>query len=653
MKTTGMKRRLNCLPSIIGLMVIGFVAGCIELRPRDQQLTEHISATMRSNGIQGMSIVVVDKDKVLYSRDFGYADRANNVPVTEETVFRIASVTKLFAATAIMQLVEDGKIDLDQPLVNYLPEHLIKTRPGIDATHADITIRHILTHRSGIPGDLAPNYLDPNPNISEFTALLADEYMAQTPESFWAYSNNAFITLADVIETVSEMPWQTYIQTQILDPLGMTSTSPDQPLPPAMAALMSKDYWNGQEFNQNDHVRMDLVYTAGAMTSTTTDMAKFAQMVLNRGSLNGNTILQSATLDTMFTQQYTDNNLDNKFGLIQGLGWWLYPNYTGGQVVAHGGNWQGHNGTLFISPNQELAVYIVANSNEAMLHVDALADRAMRLAMDEYRGIPYSLWQALIPDTTPPPGYIVPWSEAELTSHAGIYTVPGLPFEVKRIDDTLSMDLQMDPSVPELTLQLVKMNNGTIRTALDLLGTPFVMPGLEITFEVIDGYDLMTLGQELSYMKVANLLEKYEPATVTVPQAWLDRLGDYTDPDSIAYPDWQLAYEDDMLLLKLFAQGQVGKYVLIPYDDDRAYLHGVGRTAGETVWVDSLGKLHFWGLILESPAPAPLLAMQLSTASQASGEEAIDASVTDGDPRSLMFQLTLARIKAVVDALRN
>lgn len=106
---------------------------------------------MKKHNVTGLSLALIDDQRVVWAEGFGYADRANNIPATPETLYRAGSITKLFTATAIMQLVERGLIDLDQPVKTYLPEFSFKTRfPDTPP----ITIRHILTHHSGLPRDI-------------------------------------------------------------------------------------------------------------------------------------------------------------------------------------------------------------------------------------------------------------------------------------------------------------------------------------------------------------------------------------------------------------------------------------------------------------------------------------------------------------------
>lgn len=169
------------------------------------QMTTYIENSMAQSNVTGLSIALVDGQNVVWSRGFGYADKEANVPAAADTIYEIGSLSKTFAATAIMRLVEEGRMDIDQPLTTYLPGFSINQR---FPQSGPITIRAILTHHSGIPGDLFNGAFTEGQPFDYDTWLLdilKNEYTAAPVGSVLAYSNSAIALLRPVIEAAARM----------------------------------------------------------------------------------------------------------------------------------------------------------------------------------------------------------------------------------------------------------------------------------------------------------------------------------------------------------------------------------------------------------------------------------------------------------------
>jgi len=188
-----------------------------------QVLDAWLAATVATREIPGLAIGIVHDQDVLWSKGFGFADVERKTPVTSATLFRIASISKTFTATAIMQLRDAGKLKLDEPVVTYLPWLTFKN------THPDgpaITVRHLLTHTSGLPRELAePLWNDPKPlRREDALRLLGEAESTFAAETQFKYSNLGFALLGEVVEAVSGEPYAAYVDAHILKPLGMTAT---------------------------------------------------------------------------------------------------------------------------------------------------------------------------------------------------------------------------------------------------------------------------------------------------------------------------------------------------------------------------------------------------------------------------------------------
>ncbi|HWR72054.1 MAG TPA: serine hydrolase domain-containing protein, partial [Nitrospirota bacterium] len=188
-----------------------------------QYLTWLIKKEMKKFDVTGLSIALVDDQRVVWAEGFGYADKANKVPATPETVYRVGSISKLFTVTAAMQLAEQGRFDIDKPLQTYLPEFSIKSRFP-DA--GPITPRSIMTHHSGLPSDLIQGMWtkDPEP-FTSVASRLTDEYAAYPPNFVFSYSNLAMTLLGHAIEKTSGRDFVSLLDDRVLKPLQMTHSS--------------------------------------------------------------------------------------------------------------------------------------------------------------------------------------------------------------------------------------------------------------------------------------------------------------------------------------------------------------------------------------------------------------------------------------------
>jgi CubicO group peptidase (beta-lactamase class C family) len=292
-----------------------------------------------SNSLAGIVVLAADKDRILDLEAVGYADVAAKKPMQVDTIFWIASMTKPVTATALMMLVDEGKVNLDDPVQKYIPEFKLQmvvdpkdpTDPPKPASHA-ITVREILSHTSGLP-------FHPQAKIAKGDAIsledearvFAAEPLTFDPGSSYAYSNEGFIVVGRVIEVASGIPYEKFVQDRILTPLGMTET---RFVPTAdEVTRLAKTYQanatrtgieelvdalkSGLTFPLDDPKR--LPFPAGGLFSTATDMSKFCEMYLNGGVYQGTRYLSEKALKEM-TMRQTPPALKDDYGLGWGLG---------------------------------------------------------------------------------------------------------------------------------------------------------------------------------------------------------------------------------------------------------------------------------------------------------------------------------------------
>src|SRR5215469_14515153 len=258
-----------------------------------------IPSQLRNRNIAGAVISVVKDGQVLFQKGYGFADVENRKPVLpDQTLFRPGSISKLFTATAVMQLVEQGKLDLDSDVNDYLDFAIPKTYQD------PVTLRQLLTHTGGFEETLKNLFVAHESEIKPLRTYLVNEMPARIfPQGkIPAYSNYGFTLAGYIVERVSGEKFERYIENQILKPLRMNNSTFDQPLPAQLAPQMSKGYL-GASKKPRDFEFVQAA-PAGALSTTAADMTRFMLAFLQDGAVNGVSILKPETVRQMETRQF-------------------------------------------------------------------------------------------------------------------------------------------------------------------------------------------------------------------------------------------------------------------------------------------------------------------------------------------------------------
>ncbi|MCU7847526.1 MAG: beta-lactamase family protein [Candidatus Thiodiazotropha sp. (ex Lucinoma kastoroae)] len=334
---------------------------------------------MEEHNIVGLSIAIVDDQELVWAEGFGWADKKQWIRATPETVYRAGSITKLFTATAAMQLAEQGKLNIDQPIKRYLPGFSIKQRiKGV----GPVTPRNIMTHHSGLPSDYLQGRWEDEP--ASFTGLagqLKEDYAANPPNTILSYSNLAMTLLGHTVQEVSGQSYAEYIRQSLLLPIGMPSSY----IAPGLIAdrLTAKGYYKNKE---KPVVPMrDL--PAGALNSNVWDLAHFTQMLFAEGWSGSQQILKSETLDEMLRYQDGDApfDLDSRIGLA----WFLDDSFgkAASLVAGHDGATFLFSSSLTALPKHKLAIIVLSNTASVGEAIVEIAQEALTLALDAKTGI--------------------------------------------------------------------------------------------------------------------------------------------------------------------------------------------------------------------------------------------------------------------------
>lgn len=176
---------------------------------------------MRKHDVQGLSIALVDDQRVVWAQGFGFADVAKAIPAGPETVYHVGSISKLFTATSAMQLAEQGRLDIDRPVQAYLPGFSIKRR---DSAQQPITVRQLMTHHAGLPASVLKGMWTPRPEpFARVVDQLEDEYLICPPDTVFSYSNVGMTLLGGIVQEISGRDFASYLQASLLQPLAMAN----------------------------------------------------------------------------------------------------------------------------------------------------------------------------------------------------------------------------------------------------------------------------------------------------------------------------------------------------------------------------------------------------------------------------------------------
>ena len=320
-----------------------------------ERLDPLLNRAVEEQHIPGLAIGIVQDGKLVYARGFGVMEIGrSDRPVTPQTLFHMASITKPFVATSVMQLWEQGKVDLDAPVRKYVPYFQLR-----DARAASITVRQMLTHSSGMPdvndyGWNRPQY-DENA-LERYVRSLSNRKLLWDPGTKFAYSNIAYDVLGDLVAKVSGQTVEDYIDVHILQPLAMSSST--LLLRKADAGRLAAGHTKGTLGSMKvvKHYPYNRAHTpSGNLHSNVDDMARWAMANLNRGELDGHRILKDSTYDVMW-KQYAKRTEAVGVGIS-----WFLADLHGQKAVIHNGGDDGFMTRLVLFPERRAALVYMLN----------------------------------------------------------------------------------------------------------------------------------------------------------------------------------------------------------------------------------------------------------------------------------------------------
>jgi len=359
--------------------------------PRFAGLDTAFARVLKTWHAAGFAVAVVEKNKVVYAHGFGDRDVNGKLPVTPNTLFAIGSCTKAFTATLIGKLQQDGKLNIDKPVTNYLPE----LRFYNDAMNNTITLRDMMSHRTGLPRhDLSWYFFN---NQSTDSLVMRIQYMEPTygVRQKWQYNNFMFATQGALVAHLSGKSWGDNIKDNLFIPLGMTRSDVDIP-----EMEKTEDIAIGYGLKKDtiikklDYYHIEGMAPAGAINSSVNDMAKWVIAWINNGKYNGKQIIpETHRKEAISSQSIIDGALPAKeepgiYFANYGFGWFL-SSYNGHYRVEHGGNIDGFSASTSFFPADSVGIVVLANQDGSAIPGivrNLISDRMLKLGYHDWSG---------------------------------------------------------------------------------------------------------------------------------------------------------------------------------------------------------------------------------------------------------------------------
>jgi CubicO group peptidase (beta-lactamase class C family) len=349
---------------------------------RFEEIATLAEAKMREYGVPGVAIGILDNGAIT-TRGLGVTNVEDPLPITEHTVFPIASISKTFAATMAMRLVEQGKLDLKAPVRQYVPEF----RVADEAVSREATMWHLLTHSGGWEGQISGPERGEDTLRNFVATVMSTNMQVAPPSAAWSYNNAGFSVAGRVIEAITGTSINRAVRDLVFAPLGLTHAGT------TAGDFIVNRFAAGHQYRGDGPPRLQRPFspstsvTAGGVGLCLTDLLAYARFHMGDGrAADGTRVLSRASLDLMRTAQLHKQSTDDDIG----LGWHLRT--VGAlRVAAHGGTLAGHVLLLEIAPERNFAIGILTNSTNGW----RLIQDVERAALQAYHGASFAPNQAI------------------------------------------------------------------------------------------------------------------------------------------------------------------------------------------------------------------------------------------------------------------
>jgi len=467
-----------------------------------------IQQVMENKHLPSAAVILIDDQNTIWQETFGLVNIEALTAAEPDTVYKLWSLAKVFTAIETLHLVEDGLVELDAPITQYLPDFAVQSRYP---ESAPITIRSILTHRSGLPRNGCHWVEFSNRVLGDLASSLSDCHQAYPVGYRYKYSNIGFDLLGAIIEERRGGLFPSIMHETLFQPLGMNhSAFIRSQLPSDLEIASGYEYYQGEYYplEQNDITSVP----SGNLFSTLEDMGKFLKFIFRDGEVNGEQIIKPETLESMFQTQPSNPNDPQPMG----LGWKTARTLGGEKLVWHdGGPTEGIGGVIAFIPDRNLGIVLIANGTtfDSALGLPLAID-ILEIMLEIKLGIST---QEVVPQNP------ITLDPADLEPYVGKYIAFGEVMDVKLKGD------QLTGKISGLSISLDPLSATTFKPRhwladlglLSLLQIPIDLDELEIGFNIEDDVMVISMGYFLY-----EICPRY-PDMSEVPNLWDDLSGDY------------------------------------------------------------------------------------------------------------------------------
>jgi CubicO group peptidase (beta-lactamase class C family) len=420
------------------MLVIVFLCGCTDtagLPPnshapiasdRISEIISHyrqeIPQMMKQDNIPGLAIAIVDDKSILWLEGFGYTDWNKRIPVTQDTLFSIQSMSKSFTATAAMFAAQDSLVDLDAPITNYLPNFRVNS---IFEDHPEqkITLRILLSHTAGLTHE-APyggNFDLPAYSFEKHVASISDTWLKFPVGMYYAYSNLGIDLAGYILQERSGIPFIQYVQEKVLQPLGMKNSTLD--VNQVRARSTRAIGHTGSLFPPPVDF---LLIPSGGVWTTAADMTRYLQFHINEGALDGKRLLQQDLAETMYTPPNMAAQLS---GYALGI---TVSVRNGARHFQHGGGGFGFNTNMVWYPDLKLGSVVLTNAHQS----DSYCVKLSESVLDDIIASSPEVYAQRLENSSPlSPAYLPVVGETPLTNYqlSNLITGKAIPDDASAI----------------------------------------------------------------------------------------------------------------------------------------------------------------------------------------------------------------------------
>lgn len=413
-------------------------------RPAYTSLAAAVQGEAARWNVPGITVAVLH-DGQIEEVAVGFANLDTKQPMTTDTIQQIGSISKIFTTTLAMSLVDEGKLDLDEPITTYVPTFDLADKGAL----AQITLRHIFSHSSGFDGDTFEDYGRGDDAVAKAVAEFPKLKQWFQPGQLFSYNNNGFILAALAMQNVTGETFEDLMQKRVFTPLKLDTTmyyaENAITYPHSVGYMLSKREDGPKIARQYSFPRQ--IAAPGGIIATSRDQIRFAQMHINKGELDGARVISEASATLMQTPMINSWDQYTSFG----QGWYIteYPGDPGLKIIQHGGTTIGFNAMLRIAPERGFAISVLTNGSVGSRAYNQIIEWALKHYLD---------FEVPEPVATAA-------SKKALDALTGLYAHQELRIAITREGDLLKLDAwEVDPETGEK-----KEDSSTTQAAPSLL----------------------------------------------------------------------------------------------------------------------------------------------------------------------------------------